>query len=87
MKVTIEVTPEDIVDGERFNSCRCPIALATKRVLPDRPVDVHRAGMIVGGDEIKLPWRAQDFIARFDDEKPVDPITFEIEVSDDEAAA
>lgn len=85
MKVQVEMTIEDLVDGRRFDPCRCPVALATRRAIPDRPVNVYGDAIIIGGDEVRLPVVVQDFVARFDDDLGPDPISFEIEVSDSEA--
>lgn len=87
MRVVVEVTPGDIVDGVAGDPCRCPIAVAMKRVLPGRVVDVYPDGFIIGGDEIKAPQVAKEFVRCFDCLGTAGPITFEIEVSDDEAAA
>ena len=85
MKVQVEVTVDDLIDGKPYDPDRCPVKLAIQRAVPDRPVSVYRAGIIVGGDEIEAPVIVQDFVARFDDGSDPDPISFEIEVSDSEA--
>lgn len=78
MKIT--VTQEDIEKGKR--GCRnCPIALATNRTtLLDAAVYPHCIISVDMGTVWVLPKKAQQFIQRFDDGKPVHPFTFDIEL-------
>jgi nitrate/TMAO reductase-like tetraheme cytochrome c subunit len=83
----IEVTQKDIDKGLRSSCYECPIAHAFKRKVKNK----IRYGFAVNADSIDLvtkdfkwyihalPKKAQTFIKRFDDGKPVKPFTFEIE--------
>lgn len=85
MKVVVEMTIDDLADGKICHPSRDPVAFAIKRAIPGRPVDVYRDGLIIGGDEIKPPASVTAFVDAWDGGLNPDPITFEIEVSDDEA--
>lgn len=89
MKRTINVTTEDIINGKRFRSDYCPIALAAKRDYSDLEI----TGASAGVSEITLyssdgemmfysdmPRIAKVFVSDFDMKKPVKPISFEIEL-------
>lgn len=80
----IDVTEQDIQNGIKKDCNKCPIALATVRVLP--PNYTH---IVVECDKIEasnrgvncyfnLPHKARDFIERFDTDNIVSPISFEI---------
>jgi nitrate/TMAO reductase-like tetraheme cytochrome c subunit len=84
MKIT--VTQKDIDKGLKSSCYECPIAHALKRKVKNK----IRYGFAVNADFIDLtkdnkwwiyalPKKAQTFIKRFDDGKPVKPFTFEIE--------
>jgi hypothetical protein len=78
--VAIEVTIEDVVDGEPESSCGCPIALAVKRALPGRDVEIYRSEFFIDGYSVKPPASATAFIRAFDRHTHPDPIAFEIDV-------
>lgn len=79
MTLTIDVTAEDIAAGKRSSGCDCPIALAAKRKLGRRDgVGVGSLAINIGGDWSWLPQSARVFIRRFDDCRPVEPFSFEI---------
>lgn len=44
----LQITQEDIDNGEQCNSCECPIALAVKRTYPEA------AAVIVGAHEVEI---------------------------------
>ena len=82
----IKVTLKDIEEGYRGSCYDCPIALAFKREVKT----TSHTGLSIGAERIlhrevhewdtyTLPKKAQTFIKRFDDGKPVKPFTFEIE--------
>ena len=82
----IKVTQKDIEEGFRGSCYDCPIARAFKReVKPTSHIQLnvgaerilHRE--VYSWDSYTLPEKAQTFIKRFDDGKPVKPFTFEIE--------
>ena len=63
----IEVTQDDIDNGVRHSTEKCPIALAATRALGG-PILVHADG---SGDEI------DKFIIAFDKGEPVSPFVFD----------
>jgi hypothetical protein len=82
----IKVTLKDIEEGYRGSCYDCPIAHAFKREVKT----TSHTGLTVGAARIlhreactwnayTLPKKAQTFIKRFDNGKPVEPFTFEIE--------
>ncbi len=82
----IKVTLKDIEEGYRGSCYDCPIALAFRREVKTTSI----TGLSVGAARIlhreaytwnayTLPKKAQTFVKRFDDGKPVKPFTFEIE--------
>lgn len=87
MIVDVEVTQEDIASGKRYNSCQCPIAMATKRAVGpgiDAYVglgfaDLWKASKLV---KIRLPESANKFVDAFDSGKPVEPATFPLDIPD-----
>ncbi len=85
----INVTAEDIREGLRGDCFRCPIALAIKRDT-GFDCDVYSPEHIFLGDGpsiIRNKYRpvekdafvVADFIDSFDNQKPVEPFTFELE--------
>lgn len=86
--IRVEVTEEDIREGERDNCRSCPIALALQRALPPdvELVTVGRYYARWAFDESKfalwfaatLPLQAKRFIALFDDGMAVEPFAFEL---------
>jgi hypothetical protein len=88
-KITVTVTLEDITKGKAqcgkshpMDSLYvCPIAQALMRM---DYVEVCVGGVDVdidGQKRIPLPRKAIDFVKKFDDGKPVHPITFELELA------
>ena len=88
-QLTITVTQDDIDMGVMGDSCQCPIALATQRLLLD--ADVVTVGHVTVGataiydglsddgeysDVYMLPYGAQIFIQDFDRGNMVEPFTF-----------
>lgn len=80
----IDVTRDDITQGEPRNPCACPVALALQR---------HQIAAIVSKSFIRIrsekttvlndvytPSSVAAFIARFDVGLPVLPFSFEIDV-------
>jgi hypothetical protein len=84
VKVTIDVTQEDINDGEPGTCWGCPIALAASRALPyAEDVSVGADMLTVGEYDADLPMLASDFVHRFDNGKPTGgPFAFEVELPD-----
>ena len=79
----IQVTQEDIDEGERGHCYYCPVALAIGRTLN------RRNFIYVGGQGIRdvakwvietLPPGVLDFVCKFDNGEPVSPFSFELEI-------
>ena len=83
-QVTVRVTRKHIKEGKRGDALSCPIALALQDAGVSDPLvgsdqfDGYRSKRFVSGC---LTRRAQTFIERFDDKKPVKPATFRLKVS------
>ena len=86
---TINVTQDDIDNGEPACNSACPIALAMQRVFgKDAHVGTEHfwpwatefPDMPVTGD---LPDEAKDFVRDYDDGLPVEPITFQASYEED----
>jgi hypothetical protein len=80
MHVLVEVTAEDIEQGQPNDSRCCPIALALKRIYPDRTIRVGDEGFAEIGDGMAiLPDEAYQFIGAFDEGRSVKPISFTLD--------
>lgn len=84
-KMKIQVTSEHIQNGKRTSAFNCPIALAMKdtglanvSVGPKHAVVVNTAGDKI----ISLPIEVRSFIKTFDDNLPVEPFEFEINLKE-----
>jgi hypothetical protein len=99
MKITVQVTQEDIADGERYACCECPVALALKRAtgrewfVTGVFLNLLKPGQSftdsgVAAVELTLdtPQEVKTFIHAFDENDPVKPFTFEIETPEEVAA-
>ena len=95
MKVTINVTQDDIDNGDR-EGCTCPIALAAARVLPPRTHwHVGNSHIFMGEPDgiggskpqIELPREARIFISRFDGGLRPEPFAFDLDVPGDLVSA
>jgi hypothetical protein len=75
----IEVTAEDIAQGERSDCYACPIALAVKRATGKQVAACH-AHVYVGDDKGLLSADARSFVTAFDHNEPVSPFSFDLEV-------
>lgn len=81
----IRVTRADIKNGIPKDSLSCPIALAIRRACPRSTqvsvyenVIIHQCGVRL--PPIELPEEALAFIMLFDDQKPVRPFSFEVDL-------
>jgi hypothetical protein len=90
VKVTIEVTAEDISRGKPRSTCGCPVALAINRQLKLSETE-HLITASVGRKFTQVltlrrvlvfwfPDNVQIFIDRFDSDQPVKPFSFEFEL-------
>lgn len=82
MTIKVEVTKEDIANGERENSCKCPVALALSRLGTDVSVGNGEIGFWLGDKYrlIEIPDMVDDFITQFDNGKEVEPFEFTLNV-------
>lgn len=79
MKIT--VTNKDIKNGRQHHCFECPIALAVRRACQTEVVSVGGFTIKVrGGDWIKIPRLAVNFIGDFDLGKPVQPFSFNLKI-------
>jgi len=78
-QVTIEVTAEDIAQGEAFDCGNCPIARAAKRALKKICV-VNLSTAYWSTGSAPLTKKARAFVKNFDSGRPVQPFTFTLDV-------
>lgn len=83
---TINVTQEDIDNGDPVDACGCPIALAANRAM-NRITGTDGAELeVYNGTECvawaELPDVASKFVRDFDNYRPVSPLTFQIQIAD-----
>jgi len=82
MKLKIEVTAEHIREGTPSDTSSCAVALAIKQALP-KVYEVEVDDMISFKDEegyrntAELSDEVKKFMDRFDNNEPVEPISFE----------
>lgn len=81
--VYISVTPEDILKGERGDSCKCPIALALRRACHGDAIEVCEHFMVFHDAGIRwftspIPLEALRFIEQFDASETVVPLDFQV---------
>lgn len=84
-EVTIEVTQEDIDNGEQKNFKSCPVAIAISRTIGQpAQVDQESVSLVLTpwDDSIEIPGRASNFISSYDDGDPVSPFSFPLSVPD-----
>ena len=76
----IDVTADDIANGEAHVSCSCPVALALCRHCPGHKFEVTAGRIQVDGcGRIVTPLAVSDFVWRFDTDQSVEPFSFEID--------
>lgn len=74
----IEVTAEDIRRGKKISIRTCPIALAAKRIFPDKSVHACLGRIDIGKKRFLIPKFVADWMTRFDKGEKVEPIEFEL---------
>jgi hypothetical protein len=84
MIITVNVTEDDIRDGQAGVCRECPVALAIKRALPGTDVHVSYERVSLGGPRrqeiLGTPDAVQEFIGRFDSALPVEPFEFDLDI-------
>lgn len=82
----IVVTQEMISEGVRRECHRCPVALAVKAVVRDGIFVRVGTGFLYLGDHrrtVTMPVDAQWFIRAFDCGRPVQPISFPLDIPEE----
>ena len=74
----IEVTQEDIDNGEKLSETNCAVALAINSCMGIEWAFVGAKTVDLGFDKIELPIEVQHFIENFDNDFPVKPFSFEL---------
>lgn len=86
MRITIEVTQQDIGDGKQGSIRECAIALAVKRYFPECTVSVDSNSVVITARHscrILLPGSATKFVRDFDHHKrTVSPFSFDLVILD-----
>ncbi len=78
--IIINVTQEDIDQGQPHKSRTCPVALAIQRATNIENIEVGHIGCaILIKRYITFPDGVQNFIQKFDNKLPVDPFSFELD--------
>lgn len=84
MTYLIDVTREDIEDGERDSCTSCPVAIAIQRATGKvASVDYGRLEL-PGCATIRLPDFVEKFTLDFDSGAPVEPFSFLIDLESEE---
>lgn len=80
--ITIEVTEDDIRNGQQCSSNCCAIAIAAYRVF-NLPIDVGTTQILVFKKLFILPDEAIEFIEKFDrDRTSVQPFSFKLNMEE-----
>lgn len=82
MRVHVEVTAADIVSGAPESESNCAVAIAMKRTLPGRDIEVWSDAIVIDGQGVKVPPEVVAFIGTFDYYRKPDPISFDLEVNE-----
>jgi len=83
--MTIRITNKDIQNGKRRDVNQCPIALAVNRHMKQRGYKPFIVTFIHMFDNVedqgtwaRLPEKAQCFVSRFDNGRPIGPFTLKV---------
>lgn len=85
VRVQVEVTQEDIVNGQRRVPTSCPVALACRRELGNVRISVtaYYIRVNTGFPVLEIPETVKAFVRDFDGFRPVEPIKFTLEVPEE----
>jgi len=80
--VRIEVTEEQIAEGNRGDPCRCPVAKAIAKAIPGcgPAVNTLVIHFSCDGSRISTPQVVKDFVNDFDHGHPVKPFEFPLDM-------
>ncbi len=67
-RIWIEVTRDDIRRGAPRSSWACPIALAIKRLFPEKYVTVGDTTIVIGKRTFLMPPLGRAFVKEFDED-------------------
>ena len=77
----VKVTQADISSGRPKNGVYCPVALAVRRLFPERNTTVGVFAVYINDKPYTpLPASAVDFIGQFDKGRAVKPFSFRIDM-------
>jgi hypothetical protein len=79
-QVKINVTRENIQQGKPFDFTKCPLGIALKQNFPYSKVWVGIWSFEIDGKKYDMPQNVVEFNCGFDTGKPVEPISFEIDL-------
>jgi len=98
MQVNVNVTQDDLDKGEACSSCRCAVARACLRAVPEAdhvsvepqdksylpPVSITFCcpGWPHGSFTVLAPQIVAEFVDRYDRGKPVQPFSFQLDIPD-----
>jgi hypothetical protein len=78
--VKIKVTAEDIATGVRCDSDLCAVAQAIYRQTRAGTASVGSDWIAVDSRSYETPFEVAQFIDKFDDQEPVEPFEFELDL-------
>ena len=79
MKITIDVTSDDIAGGKRLACEKCPVALAVSRRVVGT-ASVSKFYISIDGFLVKQPPTVKSFIRDFDNQRTVKPFSFDLKL-------
>ena len=81
MNITINVTKDDIIKGQKGKCFYCPVALATKRTLKCKNIMIRSEELVSSGFRAVLPLVVRQWIWDYDHGQFVEPLSFELELA------
>jgi hypothetical protein len=78
--MTVDLTPEDLANGEPESCTECPVALAVRRATKGQSVTVEPYGIVVDGILYDVPAEVDAAIDLIDDGRAVDVVPFSFEL-------